>query len=288
MVSYKVSTHKLILENNAYDVSASIGNHRHPSSPPPPQFSLIFAPLLFCRYPDSWYEDITGSNKFYTLVATVGDVKDTIIGLLVAEIKPYARCNHEDIGLLVEGSTSSSSTSNTASSTSSPRVAYILTLGVVGQWRRHGVATLLLSKLTESLTANPMLEDVKAVYLHVLTTNTAAIHFYEKMAFRRHRFLPLYYLINSAAADGYCYALYINGGRPPPTLLGRLLRLLRWSSGLCRGRWWWCCCWHWWRRSWWPGGWSPMLVGPTAAVRRLLHWRRLPSPTHYKGRLYTY
>ncbi|KAH9400725.1 N-alpha-acetyltransferase 60 [Tyrophagus putrescentiae] len=187
------------------------------------------------KYPDSWYEDITGSNKFYTLVATVGDVKDTIIGLLVAEIKPYARCNHEDIGLLVEGSTSSSSTSNTASSTSSPRVAYILTLGVVGQWRRHGVATLLLSKLTESLTANPMLEDVKAVYLHVLTTNTAAIHFYEKMAFRRHRFLPLYYLINSAAADGYCYALYINGGRPPPTLLGRLLRLLRWSSGLCRG-----------------------------------------------------
>ena len=125
----------------------------------------------------------------------------------MAEIKPYSKCNYEDFGLLCKSIERTS------------RVAYILTIGVVGQWRRHGIATILLHKLTENLTANPILEDCKAIYLHVLTTNTAAIHFYEKSHFKRHKFLPLYYLINSAACDGYCYVRYINGGQPPPTVL---------------------------------------------------------------------
>lgn len=221
-------------------------------------------------------------------------VDEAIIGLLVAEIKPYAKCNHEDAGgLLGEGedghsySTSKSNFNVSNDSTdkgsrggSSPRVAYILTLGVVGHWRRHGVATILLARLSDNLTANPMLEDVKALYLHVLTTNTAAIHFYEKMAFRRHRFLPLYYLINSSAADGYCYARYINGGRPPPTLLARLLGLLlrswSWSS------WWWWCSWSS----------CSNLGGRLARYLPLRRWSSKygtvsPSPVRYKGRLYT-
>ena len=129
------------------------------------------------------------------------------MGLLVVEIKEYSKCNYEDFGLLCR------------SIEKTCKVAYILTLGVVGQMRRQGIATILLNKLTENLTTNPVFEDCKAIYLHVLTTNVAAINFYEKSHFRRHKLLPLYYLINSAACDGYCYVLYLNGGRPPPTML---------------------------------------------------------------------
>lgn len=43
-------------------------------------------------YPFSWYEDITSSTRFFALAAVYNL---TIIGLIVAEIKPYARLNKE-------------------------------------------------------------------------------------------------------------------------------------------------------------------------------------------------
>ena len=39
------------------------------------------------------------------------------------------------------------------------------------------------------------MEQVKAVYLHVLASNAAAIKFYEKHHFQKHIFLPYYYHI---------------------------------------------------------------------------------------------
>lgn len=122
----------------------------------------------------------------------------------MAEIKPYFRCNAEDRGLLCD-------------SQQGDRVAYILSLGVVHNYRRHHIATALLNRLLDELTINPVLEDVRAVYLHVLTTNTAAIIFYQKSNFRRHKYLPMYYSIYSSSSDGYSYVLYVNGGRPPYT-----------------------------------------------------------------------
>ena len=96
---------------------------------------------------------------------------------------------------------------------------YILTLGVVKEFRRNGIATILLDNLINHLTRNPVTSDCKALYLHVLTTNIVAIRFYENRQFKRHLFLPLYYSINSTARDGFSYVLYINGGRPELTLL---------------------------------------------------------------------
>lgn len=43
-------------------------------------------------YPLSWYEDITSSTRFFALAAVYNL---TIIGLIVAEIKPYTRLNKE-------------------------------------------------------------------------------------------------------------------------------------------------------------------------------------------------
>lgn len=48
-------------------------------------------------YPYSWYEDITSSSRFYSLAAVYNGV---IIGLIVAEIKPYIKLNREVSELL--------------------------------------------------------------------------------------------------------------------------------------------------------------------------------------------
>lgn len=167
------------------------------------------------EYPDSWYQDITSSNKFFSLAAVY---RIKIIGLVVAEIKAQCKCNREDQGLL-----SSHFAKNT-------KVAYILTLGVVQEYRRNGIATLLLNSLVDHLTNNPEVNDCKAIYLHVLTSNTTAIQFYERRNFSLHSYLPLYYSVHGVAKDGYSYVLYINGGHPPWTVLdyikhwGRLVK----------------------------------------------------------------
>lgn len=74
-------------------------------------------------------------------------------------------------------------------------------------------ASLLLNSLVGQVTT-PERSNCKVIYLHVLTTNFSAIKFYEKRNFRLHKFLPYYYTINGQNYDGYCYALYVNGGRP--------------------------------------------------------------------------
>ena len=58
------------------------------------------------------------------------------------------------------------------------KVGYILSLGVASTYRKQGIASLLLDQLISYLNTN-YCNQVKALYLHVLTTNTQAIRFYE-------------------------------------------------------------------------------------------------------------
>lgn len=90
----------------------------------------------------------------------------SIIGLIVAEIKPYDKLNPEDTAIL------SKSLRNNA------QVGYILSLGVAKEYRRNGIASLLLDSFLRNLMTQQK-QDVKAVFLHVLTSNAAAIMFYE-------------------------------------------------------------------------------------------------------------
>lgn len=151
------------------------------------------------EYPITWYEEITSSQRFFALAAVYNQV---IVGLIVAEIKPYRILNAEDSGILAKAFVKTS------------EVGYILSLGVSKQYRRNGIATLLLDSLINQLTTVER-KKVKAIFLHVLTTNSAAILFYEHRKFELHKFLPYYYSINGRCKDGFTYVLYVNGGHPP-------------------------------------------------------------------------
>ncbi|XP_063992976.1 N-alpha-acetyltransferase 60 [Diachasmimorpha longicaudata] len=150
-------------------------------------------------YPYAWYEAITSSSRFYALAAVFGGV---IIGLIVAEIKPHAALNKEDQGILCSSLGKDS------------LVGYILSLGVRRAYRRNGIASLLLEQLLAHVTAPERL-SVKAVFLHVLSSNAPAILFYQRCHFRLHSFLPYYYSIRGKCKDGFMYVLYVNGGHAP-------------------------------------------------------------------------
>lgn len=52
------------------------------------RLNLTFA----CRYPDSWYQDITSNKKFFSLAATF---RGGIVGMIVAEIKGRTKVHKE-------------------------------------------------------------------------------------------------------------------------------------------------------------------------------------------------
>ncbi|CAO1401387.1 unnamed protein product [Diamesa hyperborea] len=161
-------------------------------------------------YPLSWYEDITSSNRFFALAAVYNCM---IIGLIVAEIKPWMKLNKEDKTILSEHLGRNSD------------IGYILSLGVHKKYRRNGVASILLDALIKNLTENIDRSKVKALFLHVLTTNQEAILFYERRNFTLHSFLPYYYSIRGKSKDGFCYVCYINGGHYPFTILDHIRNL---------------------------------------------------------------
>ncbi|CAF1631726.1 unnamed protein product [Adineta ricciae] len=154
------------------------------------------------EYPDKWYDDIVHNKKYFSLAAC--DVyTQQILGLIVATVLPLGSCNNEDRQILHKIFSLTTS------------VCYILILGVVKEYRRQGLANLLLENLLSTLAKY---ETCKAVYLHVLYSNKSAIQFYQSKQFQYRTHLPYYYLIKGEHFDAYCFARYINGGYPPFTL----------------------------------------------------------------------
>lgn len=63
------------------------------------------------------------------------------------------------------------------------RVFYIMTLGTVTEFRHKGLASDMIAELVEQVVADD--RKCGAMYLHVITTNQAAIRFYERLKFWR-------------------------------------------------------------------------------------------------------
>lgn len=147
------------------------------------------------EYPDQWYDDIVHDPKYYSLAA-FEEHSQRIVGVVVADILPLGSCNREDQQILHK------------SFPISTPVCYILILGVVKEYRRQGLAGILLQHL---LNSSQQRAACKAVYLHVLYSNKQAIQFYQSKHFQYRVHLPYYYCIKGDNVDGYCFALYING-----------------------------------------------------------------------------
>merc|ERR550532_469644 len=101
----------------------------------------------------------------------------------------------------------------TADEAGAGSLAYILTLGVADGFRRRGLARELLRRAVAHV--NRSLPHVQAVYLHVVTYNSAAIHLYESMKFLRIGQFPSFYFLHGQPYDSFLYALYLHSGRPP-------------------------------------------------------------------------
>jgi histone acetyltransferase MCC1 len=109
---------------------------------------------------------------------------------------------------------------------------YIMTLGILNQYRRKGLGRLLLEKCILHARGFPC---CGAVYLHVITSNRGAIRFYESNDFQRLRELEGYYVIAHQRFNSFLYILYINGASSPHSSWFRYWRcgvLLR-SSQMC-------------------------------------------------------
>ncbi|PKI68997.1 hypothetical protein CRG98_010619 [Punica granatum] len=101
-------------------------------------------------------------------------------------------------------------------SKSDQSLVYILTLGVVENYRNLGIATSLVREVIRYASTIP---TCRGVYLHVISYNIPAIHLYEKMYFRCVRRLHGFYLINGQHYDSYLFVYYVNGGRSACSLL---------------------------------------------------------------------
>lgn len=89
---------------------------------------------------------------------------------------------------------------------------YILTLGVTKPYRNLGIASKLIGKVVDYALSCP---SCRAVYLHVIAYNRAAIFLYKKNRFQCLRRLSQFYFIGGKLYDAYLYVFYVNGGRPP-------------------------------------------------------------------------
>eukprot|EP00938_MAST-03A_sp_MAST-3A-sp1_P000797 g797.t1 len=72
-----------------------------------------------------------------------------------------------------------------------PEKLYIMTLVTLASYRRRGVGRALLESVLKY--AKEELEVVKSVYLHVQTSNDAAIKFYESFGFKVQETIKGYY-----------------------------------------------------------------------------------------------
>jgi histone acetyltransferase MCC1 len=88
------------------------------------------------------------------------------------------------------------------------RLFYIMTVGTT--LRNQGIGTLLIEKCIQQVLQD---KSCGVLYLHVLTTNFAAIQMYEQLGFHRAIEIPNYYTINCVRHNCYLYAKFYHGNR---------------------------------------------------------------------------
>lgn len=127
-------------------------------------------------------------------LASFGTADGTVAGAIAAQLVRGGQCLSHDKGLVPH------------QDDDGVMLLYILTLAVLPQFKRLGIATRLLRHCLAHARKTP---GCAAVYLHVITYNTAAVKFYERCGFLFVREIPDFYVINGINYGCYLYMLAI-------------------------------------------------------------------------------
>ena len=124
------------------------------------------------------------------MLYSISSVQGRIIGIIVADTKELCQLAKEDRDILASSFRKGTKVGYILSlgkaniffdhfiGESSGLLCILDVLGVCQEYRQQGIASLLLESLIAHLTTEAF-AVVKALYLHVLTTNSKAISFYE-------------------------------------------------------------------------------------------------------------
>lgn len=83
-----------------------------------------------------------------------------------------------------------------------------MTVGVIAEFRNRDLGSTLVKRVISAVEVD---KTCGTIYLHVITHNLAAIHFYEKLGFYRVKEIQDYYKIDGKNHNCYLYAKYFHG-----------------------------------------------------------------------------
>ncbi|QHO41779.1 Histone acetyltransferase [Arachis hypogaea] len=128
--------------------------------------------LFPIRYESKFYQDVAngrGTESWGAVDVSRSDGQsDELIGFVTTRIVPAAEV--EIVSIHGNDLAKSDET-----------LVHVLTLGVVKEYRHHGIASDLLKKVIENAS---MIQSCRAVYLHSSSENEAAVNLYKKMSFK--------------------------------------------------------------------------------------------------------
>lgn len=176
-------------------------------------------------YQDEFYNDLVkerlAGKRLHTCVAVVGgggcnDDNDNNNNDNDEEMSREVPSDNEIVSCVVGSFVSVTKLSRRMQSMLLPdprrhrRLFYIMTLGTVTEHRSSGLATAMIQWVESLVQQDPA---CGGIYLHVITYNTPAIRFYERLGFYRVEEIPDYYDIDGQKYASFLYAKYFNGNR---------------------------------------------------------------------------
>ncbi|XLU56861.1 hypothetical protein S245_051509 [Arachis hypogaea] len=170
--------------------------------------------LFPIRYESKFYQDVAngrGTESWGAVDVSRSDGQsDELIGFVTTRIVPAAEVEVNYVNYLKHFMKKIVSIHGNDLAKSDETLVHVLTLGVVKEYRHHGIASDLLKKVIENAS---MIQSCRAIYLHSSSENEAAVNLYKKMSFKLVRKLSKYYSFDGRHSDAYLFVYPLNGGR---------------------------------------------------------------------------
>eukprot|EP00924_Labyrinthula_sp_SR-Ha-C_P012359 snap_masked-scaffold_10-processed-gene-4.20-mRNA-1 protein AED:0.26 eAED:1.00 QI:0/-1/0/1/-1/1/1/0/256 len=143
-------------------------------------------------YDDNYYYEVSeGLRKFNPLYTNLCIYQNTIVAAITYQFTDF----EEDVLL-----------DAMSDNDGKEQCCYILTIAIKEKFRRFGIGKELIKQCLAHAKSNTR---CKAIYLHVITYNAAAIKFYENLGFKNLKTLKDFYLIEKKFYDCFVYAFLL-------------------------------------------------------------------------------